>query len=303
MESHEQIFLRVVEAGSLKAAAEQMGTDPSSVSRKIAALEQRLDVKLLNRSTRRSQPTEAGHLYYQGMRKLVDEKLTLEAKVTQERDTPRGTLRVSAPNNFGDEHVAPILTSMMAMYPKLKVELILTGDPQDLNREGIDVDIRFGHLPDSTLICRKLTELPVSLVASPRYLKKYPPIKTPQDLKNHDFLLFTRKQLESLIEFAGSGSPQRIKLKERCVTNNIRIIRDLTIRGFGINTGVIWAYKEQLESGEVVQVLPNYQLPPLPLYVTYRSTAFVPAKIRKFVDLMAEYTQEFFRQMRDLKLD
>lgn len=292
METNEQVFLRVVEAGSLKAAAEQLGTDPSSVSRKVAALEGRLGVKLLQRSTRRSVPTEAGKKYYDGMRRLVDEQAALEACVARETDIPRGYLRVTAPNNIGDVHVAPVLTSMAEMYPDLKVELILTGEVPDMSEKGIDVSICIGHLPDSNLICRKLIDLPVLLIASKKYLAKRGTPRKPSDLHDHDFLFFTRFQRDTPLEFIGPKGPEKVKVSSKFMVNSASVIRKLNRAGFGISVGNPRAFKELLDSGEVVQLLPEYSLEPYPLYATYVSTAFVPAKIRRFVDMMAAYSSE-----------
>ncbi|VVS94249.1 LysR family transcriptional regulator [Desulfoluna spongiiphila] len=290
IETNERIFLRVVEAGSLKAAAEQLGTDPSSVSRKVAALEVRLGVKLLQRSTRRSVATEAGKKYYDGMRRLVAEQAALEAHVARETDTPRGLLRVTAPNNIGDVHVAPVLTSMVKMYPDLRVELILTGEAPDMSEKGIDVSIRIGHLPDSNLICRKLIDVPVLLIASKTYLKKRGTPKKPADLPGHDFLFFNRMQRDTPLEFIGPNGAESVKVSSKFMVNSASVVRQLNREGFGISLGNRWAFKGLLESGELIQLLPEYTLEPYPLYATYVSTAFVPAKIRRFVDLMATYS-------------
>lgn len=295
METNERIFLRVVEAGSLKAAAERLQTAPSSVSRKIIALEERLGVKLLQRSTRRSVPTAAGHLYYEGMRKLMDEQSALEAHVARETETPTGLLRVSAPNNVGEAHVAPVLASMMAMYPDLKVELILMGEAPVMIEKGLDVSIRLGHLPDSTLICRKLADVPVALVASKEYLKIHGTPTVPSDLEDHDFLLFSRKQLENPVALIGPDGAQAIKIPEKFIINSVSALRQLTLDGAGISLMTKWAFRDQLNSGELVQILPDYHLEPCPLYATYVATAFVPAKIRCFVNLMVEYSEAFYK--------
>ncbi|VFQ44591.1 LysR family transcriptional regulator [Desulfoluna butyratoxydans] len=292
METNEQIFLRVVEAGSLKAAAEHLGADPSSVSRKVAALEARLGVKLLQRSTRRSIPTDAGKRYYEGMRRLVDEQAALEACVAHEKDVPRGLLRVTAPNNIGDVHVAPVLTGMVDMYPDLKVELILTSEIQDMGEKGIDVSICIGNLPDSNLICRKLIDLPVLLIASKAYLEKRGTPRKPSDLPGHDFLFFNRMQRDTPLEFTGPNGPEKVKVSSKFIVNSASVIRKLNRAGFGISLGNPRAFKGLLDSGELVQLLPEYTLEPYPLYATYVSTAFVPAKIRRFVDLMAAYSAE-----------
>lgn len=287
MDSGEQIFLRVVEAGSLKAAAEQLGADPSSVSRKVAALEARLGVKLLARSTRRSTPTEAGALYYEGLRRLLDEQAALEAQVAGEVDIPRGLLRVTAPVDFGALFVAPVLKQMQRDYPRLQVELLLGTRFADLGEEGIDVAVRIGQLPDSSLICRRLGEVPRVLVASRDYLARRGEPRRPRDLAEHEFIFYTRASAQAPIELTGPGGPEQVPVSGGFTVNSIAAIRELVEAGQGVHLGPVWAFREGLEAGRLLRLLPEWRLPAYPLHALYTSTSFVPAKIRQFIDRMA----------------
>ena len=163
----DRLFLRVVETGSLKAAAQERRLNPSIVSRRIVTLEERLGAKLLTRSTRRSAPTEAGARYYEGVRRLLEEQSALEAEVGGQQDTPRGTLKIASAAEFGTRFVAPVAMDMQREYPELSVALTLGSGFSDLVAEGIDVAIRIGQLPDSSLVARRIGAIARVMVAAP----------------------------------------------------------------------------------------------------------------------------------------
>jgi len=163
-DTDERLFLRVVEAGSLKAAAAFLGKDASTLSRRVAALEERLGVKLLVRSTRRTTPTDAGQRYYEGLRDLVAQQEALEAEVSRTTETPHGQLRVTAPVDFGARFVVPVLARLQESAPDLVVECVLGSGYLDLAEHGLDVAVRVGKLPDSALIARRLGAVPRVLV-------------------------------------------------------------------------------------------------------------------------------------------
>jgi DNA-binding transcriptional LysR family regulator len=287
MDPQEKMFLRVIEAGSLKAAAEQLNTDPSSVSRKIAALEGRLGVKLIERSTRRSAPTEAGSRYYEGLSRLFAEQQALEAQVTGAAETPTGRLRVAAPVDFGALFVAPILRDLQRAHPALEVQLMLGSSFADLAEQGIDVAVRIGRLPDSSLIARRLGSVPRVLAASPDYVALRGAPQTPEELGEHDFVFYTPASTRKPITLIGPDGPQQVETNGRFTVNSVTAIRNLVLDGMGIHLGPRWALRDALESGALVRLLPDYEPEAFPLHALYRSTAFVPAKIRAFVDRLA----------------
>ncbi|KZN34015.1 hypothetical protein N480_22760 [Pseudoalteromonas luteoviolacea S2607] len=278
--SNEQLFLRVVEAGSFKAAAEQLALDPSLVSRKIAALEQRLSVKLLARSTKRSSPTEAGEQYYQGLRKLLDEMQALESHILQNNDMPCGMLRVAAPHDFAIQFVLPVLAQMSKLYPALSVDLILSSHYEDLIGQGIDVAVRVGELTSSSLICQKLGEVQRVLVASNTYLMRKGVPKNVEALSEHDFVFYSSAQTQKPIDIGAKS----IKVQGRFIVNSVSALKDLVLQGQGIHLGPVWAFKEALDQGEAVQLFKDQPLKAFPLHVLYPSRAFMPAKVRVFID-------------------
>ena len=289
METNEQIFIRVVEAGSLKAAAEQLGSDPSTISRKLTSLEDRLGVRLIKRSTRKSSPTEAGTKFYEGIRRLRDEQSALEASITGESDKPRGLLRVTAPLDFGARFIVPALHTMMMESDDLKVELILGSAHEDIEARDIDVAIRIGKLPDSSLICRRLGNVPRVMVASPDYLARRGLPKSPSDLSSHDFIFYSQRQERQPVEFeTPKGRTVNIEVSGRFTVNSVSALCELVRNGVGLHVGPKWAFEEGIHSGEFVQVLPNYPLQSYPLHALYGSAAFIPAKIRTFIDQLVE---------------
>ncbi|MEM8803992.1 MAG: LysR family transcriptional regulator, partial [Pseudomonadota bacterium] len=185
-----ELFLRVIETGSLKAAAAEARTDPSSVSRKIAGLEARVGAKLLIRSTRRSRPTEAGQAYYDGVRHLAAEEAALEAEIAGLSATPKGLLRVTAPLDFGARFVTPVVGRLLAAYPDLSIDLRLGSSFADLREGGVDVAVRIGNLSDSALVARKFADVPRVLVAAPSYLAARGVPQKPLDLAEHDFVFY-----------------------------------------------------------------------------------------------------------------
>jgi DNA-binding transcriptional LysR family regulator len=293
MNTNEEIFIKVVESGSLKATAEQLGTDPSTISRKVCALESRLGVKLLTRSTRRSEPTETGKRYYEGIRGLFEQQQVLESSITGERDIPSGLLRVTAPVDFGARFVSPVLQAMQKKHTNLQIELLLGSHYENMVEQGIDVAIRIGQLPSSSLVCRKLGEIPRVLVASPGYLEKAGYPKTPQDLSDHNFVFYKRGSAHPTIELDCAEGKQVIPVFGNFTVNNVSTIRSLILEGHGIHLGPTWVFREHLDSGEVIAILPEYQLAAYPLHALYLSRAFVSAKIRYFIDLIVENTMHF----------
>lgn len=288
IETNEQLFLRVVEAGSLKAAAEQVHTDPSAVSRKIAALEDRLGVKLLQRSTKRSRPTEAGAQFYEGMRGLVEQQSALEARVAGLVDTPTGRLRITAPVDFGAQFVTPVLSELQEQAPNLKVELLLGSSFSDLVEQGIDVAIRIGRLPDSSLIARRLGSVPRVIVASSDYVEANGAPKTPQEAEAHPFIIYRPEQNNSSVTMRRDGKNHAMTLSGPLTVNSVSAIRELVRMGKGLHLGPTWAFAKELAEGSIVQVLPDYALEAFPLHAVYVSSSYTPAKVRAFIDLMRQ---------------
>lgn len=287
-DSDERVFLRVVEAGSLKAAAEQLGHDPSAISRRLAALEHRLGQQLLRRSTRGSQPTEAGARYYEGLGALVDQQDALEAAVAGAGDDPQGLLRVSAPPEFGVRFVVPVLERLSDEHEALRVELALGTGFADLHLEDIDVAIRIGHLRDSALTARRLGVVPRVIAAAPRYLRKHGTPKTLHDLADHDMLGYRAASRVHLLRCTSpDGQARELRTQPRFTVNAMNTLVRMVEAGKGIYYGPIWAVANALQKRRVRPLLEDHALDALPVHAVYRDRRYLPAKTRVFIDAIA----------------
>lgn len=285
--SNETLFLRVVETGSLKAAAEQIRADPSAVSRRIAALESRLGVRLLVRSTKRSVPTEAGTAYYEGMRQLVDQQEALESRVAGTVDKPTGKLRVTAPVEFGARFVAPVLSALQDSAPDLHVELLLGSGFWDLVERGIDVAVRIGRLPDSSLIARQLGVVPRVVVASSEYVATHGAPTTPEELSSHPFVFYRPEQANTRFRMLKDDVETSVSMSGSFTVNSIHAIREWVAAGRGLHLGPTWMFEDGLTNGSLIALCPDYDLDAFPLRAVYVPNPYVPAKVRTFIELMA----------------
>lgn len=284
--SPEELFAHVVEAGSFKRAAEKLGIEPSSVSRKVASLESQLGVKLLLRSTRHTRPTELGERYYEGLSHLISEKAALDEEISSSASTLVGTLRISAPVDFGSQFVVPVVRELQASAPDLSVDLLLGSSFFDLAEQGIDVAIRIGELADSRLVASKLGQVPRILAASKNYLNQNGTPTRIDELDGHEFVLYAPSQGRRDIQFANGEKLSHNLINSRISVNSVSAIRQLVRDGAGIHWGPKWMFRELLHSGEVVQVLPKIALKSFPAHALYQSRTYVPRKVREFIDLL-----------------
>lgn len=282
---NELLFLRVVEAGSLKAAAEQIGSDPSVVSRRIAALESRLGVRLLQRSTKRSTPTEAGERYYAGLRRLVDEQAVLESEVTGLVDTPTGRLRIAAPVDFGARFVAPVVADLQNRFPDLAVDLVLGSGFAEMAESGIDVAVRIGERRDTSLMARHIGAVPRIIVASSAFLAKHGAPDTVDDLATFPFVFYgAGRSLELTLK--SPERDERVTVRGATTANSVTAVRTLVERGCGLHLGPVWAFESGLADGSLAHVLPNHRIDAFPLNALYTPSDFVPAKTGLFIDAL-----------------
>lgn len=287
----EQAFLHVVEAGSFKKAAEHLHIEPSSLSRKIAALEERLSIKLLYRSTSRTQPTEAGQSYYKGLRQIVDEQMALEEIITSGATTMKGRLRISSTVDLGEKFIIPVANAMQKKAPELSFELILGSDLVGLGEEHLDVAIRIGSLPDSSLIARRLGDISRVLVASPKYLKQQGYPQMPDDLADHHFVLYT--QAKSDIEFLNGTRFPHTAINSKFSVNSLQAIHTLVRGDAGINWGPLWLYQDDLNSGKLVRLLPDFPTVGFSIYAVYLARAFLPKKTHLFIQRLSEEISQY----------
>ena len=282
------IFSHVVESGSFSAAAIRLGIAKSAMSKHVSLLEKHSGAHLLNRSTRSLSLTDIGETYYQSCSKLI--KILEETQNITEalQEKPRGLLRISSPASFGIEHISPLLKPFLQQYPDLNAELLLEDSIVDMTEQGIDVAIRVGWLPDSNLHARKLKDSPMLLCASPEYLKEHGTPKTPEDLMQHEWIIFNLLPTPFHYTFTKNKVSKKVQVKGRIKTNNGHAVRNLICEGAGISALTNFVIGKDLESGRLIQLLPDYSIQDVGVYAVYHHKQQQQAKIRTFINFLVE---------------
>lgn len=291
-------FVAVCDANGFAAGARRLGLSPSAVTRLIGALESRLGVRLLQRTTRSLSLTDAGRGYLARARRILADMEEVEASVQNERAVPRGRLVVSAPRMFGRLHVAPQLSAFMARYPEVVSELQLNDRAVNLIDEGVDVAIRIGMLDDSSLVARRLGETRRVVVASPAYLDRHGRPQQPEDLTAHQIILFA--SLDALPEWhfiERDGKEVRVRLAPRFLTNSNEAAIDHALAGGGLARVMAYQVMDSVRAGQLRVVLAEHELPPLPVNVVYPSSRLLSAKVRGFIDLLSSEANWHFIEL------
>lgn len=285
----DELFLAVVDGGSFRSAAQVASLDPSRVSRRLAALEAQLGVKLLNRTTRACAPTEAGTRYAEGVRRLGEARAALLAEVTGGQDVPKGRLRVAAPTDFGARFVAQVLTEMSEAYADLSVDLTLGSGFADLLAEGIDVAIRIGTLGDSALKARRIGTSHRVLVAAPDIAAN---VLSPEDLSEINIVSYRPGQTQMRSSFEWEGMRRDVRMPCRYAVNSMAAVREAVLAGRGAHLGPLWAFRDDLKEGRVVELLAKARFEGFPIHAIWSPTPFQPAASREFIALMAKKLSE-----------
>ncbi len=281
------VFVRIAETGSLSAAARALGISRSAVSKKLAALEERLGARLLNRTTRRLSLTEVGSAFLERAQRILAELEEAEAAVSRLTTEPRGTLRVNAPMSFGVRHVAPALAGFMARYPDLAVTMDFNDRRVDLVEEGYDLAIRVADLPDSSLIARKLAPARRVVCASPDYWERHGKPDHPRDLAAHNCLVYTHLAGGSEWGFRDTGGPFGVAIDGTLKANNGDALCEAARAGLGVYFAPTFLVGDDLSSGRLVAVLEAFEDPALSIYAVYPHRRHLSAKVRAFVDYLA----------------
>ncbi len=281
-------FAAVVEAGSFTAAAGAKGLSKAALSRHVAQLEDRLGVRLLNRTTRRLSLTEAGRAYYEGCQRMLAEAEGADAQVTALAASPRGVLRLSAPMSFGISHLTPMLAPFLEACPELSLDLVLGDRLVDLVEEGFDAALRIGQLADSSLIARRLCGLESYLCATPAYLERAGLPKHPKDLTEHDCLIYSYQRDSRRWHFEGAEGRLTIEVKGRVVANNGETLLGLALAGQGLVSLPSFLVAEPLRDGCLVRLLPGWRRSGQgAVYLVYPARRNAPPKLRALLDFLA----------------
>ena len=282
-------FIRIVEAGSLSAAARQLETTQATVSRRLQSLESMLGVKLLLRTTHAMKLTDDGERGYRHAKRVTDAWLSLEDALSQADDEPVGTLRVCAPHAFGQEQLLGPLTQFLARYPQLSVEWMLNDKRVDFLSANIDCAIRVGAEVDPATVSVLLAEVPRCVVAAPSLLATVPDVTTPQQLSALPWIAInTFFQHEVLLSHPQREEPVRVAIAPRLATDSLYAARNTAIAGLGVTLVSSWVVEEDIRSGKLVMLLPEWQAAPLPVHLVYPWARYYPARLRKFLQLMRE---------------
>jgi len=284
-------FVRVAETRSFSGAARSTGTTQATISKRIAALEEMLGVKLLIRSSREQALTEAGQDYFNHCVPILDAVDEAENIARSNTNKPRGLIRVTASADFGRSILLPLLREFMQRYPDIGIDLVLSNYPLDLIAGGIDVAIRAGHFEDSSLIAKPLGSMPLCLVASPAYLEQYGRPEHPNDLVNHDCPLYSPADNPRRWHFKDKGKTISVIIDGRFQCDDGDIILDMVLSGKGVTRLPYWLVHEQLNSGTLELLLADHAMPSGDIKMIYPDRKHLPLKTRYFLDFMAEKTQ------------
>ena len=287
-----QVFVKVVEAGSLTAAGISLGLSSQMVGKHLRFLEERTGARLLHRTTRRQSLTEIGTAYYERCKLVLAEAKAADAVAQNLRATPRGKLRINAPLSFGAHSLTPALIRYMQLYSEVSVDLSLTDRVIDLAEEGYDAVIRISPLKDSGLIARALKPYQLIACAAPAYLAERGMPQVPADLAGHECLGFAYWAAPPLFdwEFTGPSGKENVTVRSQFLTNNGQALRQAALSGFGITLQAGDLLREDIASGRLVQVLPGYQGPQRPMHIVFMPDRHPTPKLRSFVDfVVAEF--------------
>ena len=277
-------FVRVVETGSFSAAARVLNVGQPAVSKAVAQLEQRLNVRLLVRTTRGLRPTEAGQRFFARARVAVEETDEAERAARDESQGFSGRLRVSAATTFARLHIVPHLPVFLAAHPDIEVDIVLDDRVIDLMEQGIDLSLRMGTLADSGLVAQKLATGRRSVVATPTYLERAGEPTRPEELATHEAVVYS--QLPDAWVFERAGEEVPVMVRGRARFNAAEGIRAAVLADMGLAVTTDWMFADKLLDGSVRRVLPEWNLPSIDLWVVYPSGRMASAKARAFTSFV-----------------
>ncbi len=284
-----QIFVRVAELGNLSAAGRELRHSAAVVSNRIARLEERLGVRLLNRTTRRVNLTTEGDVYYRHCLRILAEMQEAENAIANQKNTTRGPVTLTCPIAFGNKYVAPIIPKFVEKNPDVQVRLHLSDRLLDLLQDKVDLAIRIAELKESSLIVRKLAANKRMLVASPAYLKRHGIPSAPGDLLHHNCLLLRfpgSRQYQWTLLGSQEEGPVTLSVSGSMDSDNGEVLTRWCLDGHGIALKSHWEVGKYIRNGQLHVVLPNYTPPAHAVYALYPENRYLPTRVRAFVDFL-----------------
>ena len=285
-------FVSLVSAGTLRAAARETNVTTAAVSKRLSQMESRLGATLLTRTTRRMSLTVEGEIYLAHARRILGDLSTMERDLGASKGSPSGLIRVNATLGFGRSHIGPIVAHFAKRFPQIEVRLQLSVDPPALTEDAFDVCVRFGAPPDARVIAKKLADNRRILCASPNYLAARGIPKRPADLTKHACISIRQgDDAYGVIKLrrGRSGTFETVKTRGQLTTNDGEIAVNWALEGLGIVMRAEWDVQRYLQSGRLVQVLPQFQTPNADIYAIYPPQLQGAARVREFVDFLVSY--------------
>jgi LysR family transcriptional regulator for bpeEF and oprC len=287
-----QTFTTVVRTRNFTAAADSLGVTPSAISKQISGLEERLGVRLLNRTTRSVSPTEAGQLFYQHCENILESIAEAERLVTDFDATPKGRLRITAMANFGRRELARMLNDFALVYPDISFELYISDRPVDIVQEGFDFALRIGTQEDSRLIAKPVAKQSIMVCASPTYLKQWGTPLSFEDIINHRMLVISNAEYARanwLREFEKSHSFSINAVERKLTVNDIDLAYEACLQGMGITALPSYIAERHVRSGELVHLFQNIEIPTRTINAVFPQNRYLSTKSRAFLDFVTSY--------------
>lgn len=283
-----QVYVAVAEEEGFAAAARRLQMSPPAVTRAVAALEDTLGVKLLDRTTRYVRATEAGRRYLEDARQILSGLEAADEAAVGINAEPRGHLAVTAPVVFGRMFVMPGIVEYLQQYPAMEVEAVFLDRSVNLLEEGLDVGVRIGELPDSSMRALRVGAVRHVLVAAPSYLEQHTLPRVPQDLRQHTLIASAAGGFGSAWRFAEAAGEHPLKIEARLTVNSNDAAISAALEGFGIARLLSYQVAAEVEAGRLELLLPQYDPPEYPVHILHRESRHASAKVRAFIDLMAQ---------------
>lgn len=282
-------YIAVVSVGSFTAAAERLGISKALTSKYVGQLEEHLGVRLLNRTTRQLNVTEAGQAYYQRCRQLLEEFDELEAAIQDQQEAPRGRLVVAAPTSFGEMYLTRAVADYLDEQPGVSLELVLADRFVNIVDEGFDLAVRIGELADSSLIARRLAPASIAVCAAPAYLDRAGTPTDPRELESHSCVIDTNFHTADQWPFQRQGHRFSVKVNGRFRVNNALAAREMLLAGQGIGLCPTYVIGDELRDGRLQALLQEYEVFEHGVYAVYPHNRHLAAKVRTFVEFLVRH--------------
>lgn len=283
------VFATVVHQGSFTGAARQLGVSKAAVSLKIRQLEERLGIKLLNRSTRKFSLTEMGQEYYYSCQKVQAEIHSAEERIAELQGEPVGTLKVTCSANFGSRHITPAISAFKRLYPKVGIELIMSDHLKELVADNIDVAFRPGPLSSSALVARSVVQCPFILCATPEYLEQHEMPSLPEDLARHNWIIYSFGQQVNHLKVVDGEKMISVDIQGDIVTDNSIARRQFLLEGLGIARMAEIDVREELKNSQLIRIMPEYHFGSMEMFAVYTDRRFMTRKLKLFLAFIEEW--------------